>query len=311
MTSGYNGGAKINDSLFILVGGRKFPGGNSGSFIDIINLEGDVVKTWTSEPWPDIGSLRSVIVLPNSEFIVYGEHWAETTPFGTNLYNSAISRMDTNFQVQSTFYYGEPLPLVSGIRFWDFEPTPDGFYVGAGKGALPEDISEGAGWLMKFDENGNSLWTQYVIAPFEDPISDWHYLGGVGVLSSGSIVAGGEARNGQQQYLWLVKATKDGCLDTLWCNPVSVIVEEKEEKEALRVYPNPANQTMTVESESTLGEGVLRLIDLQGQTVITQVLPLGSSRLSLEVGDAPEGIYFLEIIHSGGKILRQKVLIAR
>jgi hypothetical protein len=311
LNAAYNGGAKFNDSLYILVGGREILSGGSLSFIDIINGEGEIIKSWFSSPSPDIGILRNIMVLPDGNLLTDGDYLADTTPFGTDLYNSALSRMDTNFQVLSTHYYGTPVPLTGGIRFWDFEYTPDGYFVGAGKGVLPYEQGENAGWLMKFDENGDSLWSQYVIAPFEDPISDWHYLGGVGVLSSGSIVAGGEARNGQQQYIWLVKLTKDGCLDTLWCNPVSVIVEEKEEKEVLRVYPNPANQTMTVESESTLEEGVLRLIDLQGQTVITQALPFGSNRLSLEVGDVPAGIYFLEIIHSGGKILRQKVLIAR
>jgi len=308
LISAYNGGAKINDSLFVLVGGREISTGAGASFIDVVNINGDVLKTWNSAPWPDIGFLRKVIVLPNSDFIVYGQHWTGTTPFGTNLYNSAISRMDTNFQVQSTYYYGEPLPLTGGIRFWGFTPTPDGYFAGAGKGRLSDGSGRNAGWLMKFDEHGDSLWTQHVLAPLENPS---HYLGGVGVLSSGNIVAGGEAVNGQQQYIWLVKVTPDGCLDTLWCSPIPVIVEVASRETGLRVFPNPVAQTLIVEPGGTFGEGTLRLIDLQGRAVITQALPLGSNRLSLEVGGLPPGIYFLQTHQIKGRSEQVKIIVTR
>ena len=311
VTSGFNGGAIYHDSLYILVGGQEVASGSYRSFIEIINGEGEVVKSWTSAPWPDIGLLRNVIVLPNGEILVDGDFLAETNPFGTNLYNTALSRMDTNFQVLSTHYYGEPLPLTGGIRFWDFQPTPDGYFAGAGKGWLPDGSGNNAGWLIKFNEHGDSLWTQYVTAPFEDPIFDWHYLGGVGVLSSGNIVAGGEAVNGQQRYIWLVKVTPDGCLDTLWCNPVSVLVEEAKRETGLRVFPNPVSQVLHIEAANAFGEGMLRLLDFQGRTVLAQRLPSGSHQHSLDLSGIFPGVYFLQMLPYMGMPAQVKVVVTR
>ncbi|MCB9285876.1 MAG: hypothetical protein H6560_01060 [Lewinellaceae bacterium] len=80
------------------------------------------------------------------------------------------------------------------------------------------------GWLHKFSPEGDSVWENLIDAPFPIVYTNQGTLAGVGELSSGSIVAAGETINGNQRYIWLVKVTADGCLDTL-CSTVSPVVE--------------------------------------------------------------------------------------
>src|SRR5690606_619117 len=77
-----------------------------------------------------------------------------------------------------------------------------------------------SGWLMKISTDGDSIWSRYDLPDFPiDSLGDT-YFGGVGVLSSGSIVAGGTATLWNERSIWLVKVTTDGCLEVINCGLV-------------------------------------------------------------------------------------------
>ena len=73
----------------------------------------------------------------------------------------------------------------------------------------------------------------------------------------------------------------------------------------LAAYPNPANESLTVEQ----GGGLVRLSNAYGQPVSQQQARPG--RLHLDVRRLPAGLYFLETRDVSGKPMRQQIRIAR
>ena len=163
---------------------------------------------------------------------------------------------------------------------------------------------------MKFSPQGDSIWSRYDLAPFPPHYTNDHYFGGVGVLSSGNIIAGGSASKGNKQYIWLVKVTPDGCLDTLFCGLVGTGEAPRQAAE-VQVYPNPATEKITVEMTKGFPAGQAILHDLGGRVVLQATLPVEQSQLRLPVYHLPPGIYFLAL-HVGDKtVVRRKVVIGR
>jgi len=73
----------------------------------------------------------------------------------------------------------------------------------------------------------------------------------------------------------------------------------------LKVYPNPAENTLTVEYQN-IGETQIELLDLKGNVVFqTNTL---ESTLNINVSDLPSGSYILRVIQSG-KADYKKVIV--
>ncbi|MCK6693228.1 MAG: T9SS type A sorting domain-containing protein, partial [Thermoanaerobaculia bacterium] len=85
----------------------------------------------------------------------------------------------------------------------------------------------------------------------------------------------------------------------------------KEKEQFLKVYPNPANGTLNVEYPGLVGQGTLRLCNLQGRTLSEGVLPEHSSRVSVPVNHLAPGIYLVELQHGQGLPFHGKVIIIR
>jgi hypothetical protein len=89
--------------------------------------------------------------------------------------------------------------------------------------------------------------------------------------------------------------------------------EKLEETSVVQVYPNPFNETLTVDFqvEAPAGEEVLiRLRSINGMDAVRPlyqgVRPYGPHSLQLPTGNLPKGLYFLET-QIGGRISVQKV----
>ena len=75
-------------------------------------------------------------------------------------------------------------------------------------------------------------------------------------------------------------------------------VDETENQAPLNVYPNPANEQLTVELPPSAGEIRLKLMDLHGRQVFHETLSGGlvqTENHSLDLSDNPPGIYLLEV----------------
>ncbi len=83
-------------------------------------------------------------------------------------------------------------------------------------------------------------------------------------------------------------------------------------KPVIRVYPNPADQFITVTlSEHTTGTNTALMVNMQGQTVISEVFEAGEHQFTWQTRNLASGIYFLKVRDQAGLQSVQKVWIKR
>lgn len=82
----------------------------------------------------------------------------------------------------------------------------------------------------------------------------------------------------------------------------------------LRIAPNPANPTFTVEYEVPVaGETSLELYDLRGrkvQNLVSGPQPAGTHRVTVDLGPGASGLYFVRLLTPAGQRV-EKVLVVR
>lgn len=98
-------------------------------------------------------------------------------------------------------------------------------------------------------------------------------------------------------YYRIKNVDQDGQVS--WSKTVNVWVEEGPER--IKVYPNPANDQVTVEVNG-LENAEIRLIDLKGRELRRTGIEAGQGlqRIQLEINDLPNGIYFMEVRSPAG-----------
>jgi hypothetical protein len=276
-------------------------------------MDGNELDFWVSEPEPAIGYLRKVMVLPNGAgFLTYGLFIVEIINPDNILVQPAIARFSPNLDFIWAKHFGNKHWLSSGFEFFDIEQTLDGSYVAAGRSDiyLPDDPDLSTGAIVKFTEYGDSLWARYDTGPYPKNHINGHWLSGIGVLSSGNIVAGGTATLGWDENIWLVKVTTDGCMDTILCEPITGIVEQAKKGAAeMKVYPNPASGSVKVELPPGMaGIAELLVYNLQGKMVKREIAK-NTDRCKLDISALAAGVYFLEIRHGSGSIWREKLIV--
>jgi hypothetical protein len=73
----------------------------------------------------------------------------------------------------------------------------------------------------------------------------------------------------------------------------------------IKVYPNPADGVLFIENNLNLGNGVVEVIDVQGQVVRTVSL-INLTRI--DISDLENGIYFVRI-ENGDRVFHRKVVV--
>lgn len=299
----------LSDSTVLCVGGyitndNVMPG--RGPWIAIIDIqEGEVLNEWRPvnfQPW----FLHYIYPLPDNQWIVYGKKALQTTPYPLSQGFSAV--IDTNFQVDGVRMLG-PTPT---SFFWDVKPTPDGQFIAAGQinAENPNIGPDVFGWLFKFSPAPDSLWSLTLTAPIPNPDISGNFLGGVGLLSSGNMIAGGYALAGNEVWPWLVKITPDGCVDSLWCVSPPVSAPEAARLPGGRVYPNPAREYFWLDWPGDFPAGAIRLTltTPDGRLAAQQWLGPGEP---VWVAALPAGLYYWQADTGRGQYWRGKVVVQR
>ena len=81
---------------------------------------------------------------------------------------------------------------------------------------------------------------------------------------------------------------------------------ESEVSGEVRLFPNPAGEQMRVELIELPPRGSLRLLDLQGQVVLVDNFQ--GRMVDLDLKAVPRGMYLLEVVAGGERILKKVVL---
>ncbi|MCO6490941.1 MAG: T9SS type A sorting domain-containing protein [Phaeodactylibacter sp.] len=308
-----NAMAQINDTLFVLSGTTDVEGPNSArATIRFINGQGDIIRLWNSEPNPDIGYNRNILPTADGGLITFGVYLVEVVN-ETSHVQPTLAKLDSNFQTEWVRHFSYVAWLGADIIFWDLEQLSDGNYIGAGESVTEpgSDPRQRTGWLYKFSPEGDKMWELLPNTPFY-PLSEYDVgkFTGVGELSSGSIVAAGEAIDFNQRYIWLVKVTPDGCLDTL-CSMVTEVeaAAAPAEEAPFSLYPNPTAGPLTLAwpGASAGREARIRLFDAAGREVWRQQRRV-ERQTELSLDGLPGGVYFLQVQMGQGVWVEKVVL---
>jgi len=309
VTDAFSNYLKINDSLIVFVGGfvtnENILSGR-GPWIAFVNpLDGEVLQEWRPNNSP-VEFLHYISPLASNRWMLYGKKTVEINPKKARPFWAIV---DSTFNILDLRLFGPGADVTNFL--WDFAPTPEGNFIAAGEIHAFNPNTEPAqvyGWLYKVSPDLDSLWSRQVIPPITG--SKGGYLGGVGVLSSGNMVAGGYAPLGNDVYGWLVKFTPDGCVDTILCNTVPAWEAEELElrKPPARVYPNPTTGQFFVELPEGSGPVRVLLTAIDGRRILEQILT-GSQWLDLS--DAPPGMYLCHITDTARAQLVTKLVLER
>jgi hypothetical protein len=292
------------DSI-IIIGASKFVALNPDlniETIEFINLDGDILKSWESGIEPETGIIRGIIPTDDDGVIAYGLYAVEWINGSTPLNQSTLTKFDAQFNIEWNRRFGEIKSINAGHILKIFEQTHDGNYIAAGEHTFKVDNvpTQLGGWLYHFAPKGDSLWYEVIKPPLPNMVGNGGYFGGVGVLSSGNVIAGGTATEWSDYTIWFVKIA---CSDSLFCseplattNPLSLDIA------TLEVYPNPANGTFSISIPTDLGLSVdseIRLFDAVGKLVRTEQLPENIRTIELNPENLSNGIYFVGLWNNG------------
>ena len=104
---------------------------------------------------------------------------------------------------------------------------------------------------------------------------------------------------------YAVEITENGmCTDTSACYYVLVSNVFEKTTETIAVYPNPANDVLTVDLNHNNG-GNLKVADFTGKIIINTTFQ--GSKFTLDISQFPSGIYSLNI-QAGEKSLNKKII---
>ena len=272
---------------------------------------GQEIQYKATENNPKSGIVLKILDVSPANFLTYGQY-VPSQNGNTILYQSTISKFNSNHQAEWHRHFGLIRSAAANVFLHEFAPTADGNYIGAGETLVKDgnDPTRRVGWLYKFSPQGDSIWERKINVPFL-PLyyTNNGYFSGVGVLSSGNIVAGGTANEGNKEYCWLVKISNAGCMDTLFCQSVAVTQAPENRSTLLQFSPNPAREQLRISYPEHPGGGQIRLYDMQGRLQQNIVLPEGSSSYVLPVQHLSEGIYFAHWLYAGTSGVK-KIVIA-
>lgn len=165
------------------------------------------------------------------------------------------------------------------------------------------------GELILTDSNGNMKWQRYYFYDEGNPeiVFDNYITDGKETPDGGFILVG---RTNSQTWQdgWIVKTDANGCIDMSCVNGVE---ELDDEDFRLFIYPNPANDYVSIDLPITHTKATLQIYSLQGALVKTEAIN-GGGLQNFSLTDLANGVYQLMVSASNGKLLgREKLVVVR
>ena len=74
-------------------------------------------------------------------------------------------------------------------------------------------------------------------------------------------------------------------------------------------YPNPFKSETTFSFSDLNGSAVLEIINVQGQTVYSDIIPAGTTSLTWHVNGLPNGVYFARLLSGNGELATLKLML--
>lgn len=166
------------------------------------------------------------------------------------------------------------------------------------------------GIFIKTDNEGNELWTRYYFYNEPDAANmlENYLTDGKQTPDGGFILVGRTVHQTTFDDGWIIKTDANGCIDLSCVNGVE---ELDDDDFRLSIYPNPAEEYVSVDLPIMYNSGIFQVYNLQGQLVKSAAITTGGMQ-SFNISDMPNGIYQLVVYTNTNKLLgREKLVVAR
>jgi hypothetical protein len=188
--------------------------------------------------------------------------------------------------------------------FWSGHMYEDGNMLFSGQTTYTDDDSQ-AGWLIKTDEHGDTLWTRtYNPSPLIDRLLNML------VMPNGDIVMVGSGRAPGQtnQDGWILRVDSMGCLEE-GCHVVGVEEQLSIYNGQLSIWPNPAGEVVRIGvTVASLWQSYhVTVTDMLGREVLNH--ELRTPNFERNVMDWPNGIYLISLSGADGSRESQRLVV--
>ena len=144
-------------------------------------------------------------------------------------------------------------------------------------------------WVVKLDTNGTLIWEKSYGSSFDDWAYSMVATSDNGIALTGSTNGHDNDVTGYHGGLfdyWVVKLAPDSMVG----------IDEVQNKEGIRVYPNPANNILNIQLSSIINKEELFITDVLGNSVYHQTL--NNLTTNIDVSGFSNGVYFYQITNN-------------
>jgi len=122
-----------------------------------------------------------------------------------------------------------------------------------------------------------------------------------------TLFVGGAVAQGKYSYYYIDDVSVVLCEDTKMCDTTG-INENSEKKTEIRIYPNPANNQLTIEfpSYSANNKTTIELFDINGK--LLNNLSIQGNKTQINLNEFPAGIYVVKVIENTSVAVRKIVV---
>ncbi len=178
-------------------------------------------------------------------------------------------------------------------------------------GQIKEEISEVKeyyGFITKYDNDGNEIWThRYRHPDFEDGEDRTFLVRDIIEEEDGSITAMGRINETgtAKSDIWMFNVNEYGCFNNEECSELQIFTATDDLssiKSNLKIYPNPSKNIINVEGLDLRRSSLVEIYDISGNKVYTnQIL----TKDEIDVSLLSKGVYIMKV-QDGNSIFSER-----
>lgn len=169
-----------------------------------------------------------------------------------------------------------------------------------------DTLGQVTGGIIRTDSLGDMKWIRYFYMGTDSSSQgDINYMSdGKQTPDNGFILVGRNNNNG-----WIIKTDEYGCI-LMDCQIGDGIEELEEDDYRLFIYPNPAQDYVSVDLPLPYNKGTLQIIDMQGRLIKTITINNGGLQ-HIETSDLANGLYQILVLSKSKLIGKEKLVVAK
>ena len=287
-------GQTVNDSFwcmdntpdggYILAGYQPLDDANVD--VSILKLSSTGIIEWETA----IGGSQqeyaySIKSTPDGGYIVAGKTGSNEITGNTNLgvdYYEWVVKLSSTGTIQWQRAFGELYEIDSAK---DIQNTPDGGYIVAGSyGHNSFDNNTYDSVIVKLNATGTIQWQKVIGGSQDDIVSSIQCTGDGGFIIAGSSSSNDGDANGNHGMadLWVVKLAPENLSSATFIEKIS-----------MSLFPNPAQNSMTLKTNYYAPSQEIIITDISGKTISKQNLEGITTQIN--TANFKKGVYFLSL----------------